>query len=134
MFKIVFDAWNNQILLSASKHSKSYCTSKKINKVLKELYDLNRLKLIDLDVSKVAQETGRDKKTVRRYIKEAESNKHLIRTKKKHKQLQIELLNPPEEEALSEIYVQYIKESLEKWRNEVNRDLNEFQKHKSKNL
>lgn len=134
MFKIVFDSWSNQVfLLDYFHHPKSYHTSKKVNRILRELSYSNQERLINLNVSEIAKTIERDPKTVRRYIKEAENKGHLGRSKEKHKLLQIKIFNVPAEETLVEAKIQHVKKELRSFVKKVNCDLEKFKNHKNNN-
>lgn len=127
MFKITFDAWNNQVfLLDYLYHPKSYHTSQKVNKILRELYYSNKERLIILNIPEIAKTIERDPKTVRRYIKEAENRGYLSRSKEKHKLLQITIFNVPVEETLVEAKIRYVKDELQLFIKKVNHDLVSF--------
>jgi hypothetical protein len=138
MFKIVFDPWNDEAcLVNNRKHSVSYYISKKINKILKQIFCLNESKpLIDLNILIIAEEIEKDPKTIRRYIKQSEYRGHLIRTKKEHKKCQVKVNNflSLNEEILSEVFTEHAEKLLKECVNKINKDLKKLKKHKNKNL
>ena len=138
MFKIVFDPWNDEAcLVNNRKHSVSYYISKKINKILKQIFCLNESKpLIDLNILIIAEEIEKDAKTIRRYIKKTEDRGHLIRTKKKHKQCQVKVTNLSSlnEEILSEVFTEHAEKLLKECVNKINRDFKKLNKNKNNNL